>query len=188
MVAARQLYKTFYNTETNKWEFDENDKEPVLGRVNLAERYNTSGLSYSYKKDAYGSKLDVYTTVPWSIPSLTQGSELNYATRILVGTFYIIDEWNDFASTPYELIYPINDGMENVYVLERMEKCKATQTFAIDARNNLAFYNYSQLPQYASAALTCYIDPKTMKPFEPNATEFRRANGQIVQGDLRIIK
>jgi hypothetical protein len=69
-----------------------------------------------------------------------------------------------------------------------MEKCKAPQTFAIDARANLASFNYAQLPQYSSAALTYYIDPKTMKPFEPNATEFRRANGQIVQGDLRIIK
>lgn len=188
MIAPRQLYKTLYNSTTGKWEFESEDNEPVLGNTNLAERYNTSGLSYAYKKEPYGSKLDVYTSIPWTVPSLTQGAELNYTTRILVGTFYIIDEWNSFASSPYEMIYPINDGMEDVQVLERMEKCKAPQTFAIDARANLASFNYAQLPQYSSAALTYYIDPKTMKPFEPNATEFRRANGQIVQGDLRIIK
>jgi hypothetical protein len=114
MIAPRQLYKTLFNSETGKWEFESKDNEPVLGNTNLAERYNTSGLSYAYKKEPYGSKLDVYTSIPWTVPSLTQGTELNYTTRILVGTFYIIDEWNSFASSPYEMIYPINDGMEDV--------------------------------------------------------------------------
>lgn len=183
MVANRNLYKT--KCAGGVWDFESD--EPVLGVENLSERYNIPNQSYAYKYDKFASKIDVYTNIKWGIPSL-KGEELNYVTRIKVGTFYIIDDWNGFTSTPYENIYPINDGFENVQVLERMEKCKAPRTFCIDAKTNLACYNYYQLPQYSTTALTVYIDPTTMKPFEPNADSFRRANGQVVEGDLRIIK
>lgn len=183
MVANRNLYKT--KCAGGVWDFESD--EPVLGVENLSERYNIPSQSYAYKYDKFASKIDVYTNIKWGIPSL-KGEELTYVTRIKVGTFYIIDDWNGFTSTPYENIYPINDGFENVQVLERMEKCKAPRTFCIDAKTNLACYNYYQLPQYSTTALTVYIDPTTMKPFEPNADSFRRANGQVVEGDLRIIK
>lgn len=184
MIANRNLYKTYYDNGT--WEY-ETGEEAVLGIENLSERYNKPNQSYAYKYDMFSSKIDVYTNIKWGVPSL-KGEELNYVTRIKVGTFYIIDDWNGFTSTPYENIYPINDGLENVKVLERMEKCQTPRTFCIDTRTNLASYNYFQLPQYSTTALTVYIDPTTMKPYEPNADYFRRANGQIIEGDLRIIK
>lgn len=203
MVANRSLYRTKYAKnniikdtaltyeDQDKWEI-EKDKEgnaiPVQGMENMSDRYNTERLSYVYKYDTYSSKIDVYADIKWGTPSLTQGDELNHITRIKVGTFYIINDWNSYSSTPYENIYPINDGMEDVKVLDRMEKCKATRTFCINAQTNLASYNYSQLPQYARTSLTVYIDPRTMKPYEPNTDTFTRANGHVVKGDLRVIK
>lgn len=186
-IANKSLYETVYDEDTSSWKYVENG-EKIKGQVNLSDRFNSAGTSYAYKYDEYGSKIDVFINMPWTIPSAIQDKETSNITRIKVGTFYIIDDWNSFVNTPYEMIYPIKEGMEDVKIIERMEKCKAPQTFAIDAKKNLASYNYAQLPQYENTNLTYFIDPHTMKPFEPNASEFRRSNGQVVNGDLRIIK
>jgi len=108
--------------------------------------------------------------------------------RVPLGRFYIIADWNFGGDTPYDLIHPIQSGMENVPVLDRMEKCKATQTFAIDANKNLAMANYRYMQEYAEAPLTVFIDPKTMKPYEPNSGSFTRQSGDVITGNLRIIK
>jgi hypothetical protein len=34
--------------------------------------------------------------------------------------------------------------------------------------------NYRYMQAYAEAPLTVFIDPKTMKPYEPNAASFTR--------------
>jgi hypothetical protein len=108
--------------------------------------------------------------------------------RVPLGRFYIIADWNFGGDTPYDLIHPIKGGIENVHVLDRMEKCKASQTFAIDANKNLAMANYRYMQEYSEAPLTVYIDPKTMKPYEPNSGSFTRQNGDVITGNLRIIK
>jgi hypothetical protein len=95
-------------------------------------------------------------------------------TRVKVGTFYIMADWNESTYPMEDLIYPINNGLDNVYVLERMEECKASQTFAINTDRNIRHANYRYMQEYAQSNLTVYINPKTMKPFEPNANSFTK--------------
>lgn len=105
-----------------------------------------------------------------------------------VGIFTLNKKRNKNITPPQEVIYQIKSGLENVYYLDRMEKCRATQTFVIDTDNNILHHNYSFMEKYSQCPLTVYIDPKTMKPYEPNTDEFCRKNGKVVQGNLRVIK
>lgn len=184
MVSRRGLYETTYNASTKEWEFVPGGEE-IVSSENLAERYNTSGTSYGWKMENYLSKVDFFINVPWATPD---NPAKKYIARVKVGTFYIIADWNYSGDTPQDLIWPINSGMEDVYFLERMEKCKAPQTFCIDADKNLISNNYRSIHDYDETELTVYIDPKTMKPYEPNSDSFTRQNGAIVNGNLRIIK
>jgi len=52
-------------------------------------------------------------------------SSVERKVRVPLGRFYIIADWNFGGETPYDLTNPINSGIENVHVLDRMEKCKA---------------------------------------------------------------
>ena len=112
----------------------------------------------------------------------------NEYVNVIMGTFTLVAERNQFIVPPQEIIYQIKNGLENVYYFDRMEKCRATQTFVINTDNNMLHYNYSLMEQYSQCPLTVYIDPKTMKPYESNTDEFCRKNGEIVQGNLRVIK
>lgn len=112
----------------------------------------------------------------------------NEFVNVEVGKFRIIQERNQFVVPPQEIIYQIKNGLDNVYYFDRMEKCRATQTFVINTDNNMLHYNYSLMEKYAQCPLSVYIDPKTMKPYEPNTDEFCRKNGEIIQGNLRVIK
>mgnify|MGYP000083086269 FL=1 len=53
----------------------------------------------------------------------------------------------------------------------------AARPFAINVDNNIKSYNLAQLPEYNQAILSVYYDPITMRPYEPNAHTFVRANG-----------
>ena len=117
----------------------------------------------------------------WSLVSKTN-------TNIIENSIYSFSLGERINVPPEEMIYEINHGLQNVYYLDRMEKCKATQTFAIDAEANLKHSNYRYLPQYKQTELTVFIDPKTECAYEPNADEFIRKNGEIIEGNLRIIK
>lgn len=97
-------------------------------------------------------------------------------------------EYNTYTPLPQEMIYQIEHGLNNVKYLERIEKCKATQTFAIDTNANLKHSNYRYLSRYSEKELTVFIDPKTMLPYEPNTDSFTRKNGSLIKGELRIIK
>lgn len=90
--------------------------------------------------------------------------------------------------SPQEFMYIIDHSIQNVKVLDRLEKCKATHTFAIDTKINITHNQYSHLEKYSKCELTVFIDPKTMQPYEPNAKRFKRQNGEVINGDLRIIK
>lgn len=87
-----------------------------------------------------------------------------------------------------EIIYQIDHDLQNVKYLERIEKCKATQTFVINTDANTEHGNKRYLEQYSQAELTVFIDPKTMQPYEPNTDTFTRKNGDLITGNLRIIK
>ena len=89
---------------------------------------------------------------------------------------------------PEEAIYQIDHALNNVYYLDRMEKCKASQTFVINTKSNDLHANYRYLQKYSQCELSVFIDPKTMQPYEPNTDEFTRRNGQTITGELRVIK
>lgn len=187
MVARRKLYLTQFVT-ADPWDLDGNPPKEVEDFIDLTTRQETSGKSYGWVVDAYESKVDFYVNVTWTVPTVEDGESLNHMTRVKVGTFYIIADWNAAMYSMEDLIYPINSGLEDVYVLERMEKCKASQTFAINTDRNIKSANYRYMPEYSQADLVVFIDPKTMKPFEANSDNFMRKNGTIVTGNLRIIK
>lgn len=101
---------------------------------------------------------------------------------------YLSLEANKSAFPPQEAIYQIDHALDNVYYLDRIEKCRATQTFVIDTDVNTTHGNYRYLEKYAHAELTVFIDPRTMQPYEPNTDSFIRKNGNEITGNLRIIK
>jgi hypothetical protein len=185
MVARRGLYETEYKSATDTWE--KSGAEEIFNRDSLT-RQNTANQSYGWFLESYGSKIDFYINVKWVAPGVEENEDTVHIVRVKVGTFYIIKEWNLTNESPQDLIHPINSGLENVHTLERMEKCKASQTFCINADNNLRMANYRYMEKYAQAEMTVFIDPRTMKPYEPNATEYYRKNGQVVSGNLRVIK
>lgn len=185
MVARRGLYETTYNNATSTWDITSDEVEDF---VDLTTRQQVSGQSYGWVVNDYLSKIDFFVNIVWTIPTVEDGESLNHMTRVKVGTFYIIANWNDSDYTMEDLIYPIESGLNDVYVLERMEKCKATQTFAINTDRNIRSANYKDMPEYSQSELVVFIDPKTMKPYEPNADSFVRRNGNVVGGNLRIIK
>lgn len=102
--------------------------------------------------------------------------------------FYLSLEANKSTFPPQEAIYQIDHALNNVYYLDRIEKCRATQTFVIDTDVNTTHGNYRYLEKYAHAELTVFIDPRTMQPYEPNTDSFIRKNGNKITGNLRIIK
>lgn len=111
------------------------------------------------------------------------------STGVRVGNGYFVmnPETTNFPSAQ-DVIYQINHALENVYLLDRMEKCIATKTFAIRTDVNTQQGNYRYLEKYSQCELAVYIDPRTMEPYESNATSFTRASGAVITGDLRIIK
>lgn len=171
---------------------------------------NIKLMSYNTKESYYKEKVKLSYKIndeEWNfkIPGAHDGFEIeNYVkdidfikqiknqdgemVSVKVGTFTIKDERNLNVTPPQEVIYKIKSGLENVYYFDRMEKCRATQTFVINTDNNMIHHNYSMLEKYSQCPLTVYIDPKTMKPYEPNTDEFHRKNGEIIQGHLRVIK
>lgn len=102
--------------------------------------------------------------------------------------FIYVPSRNQNLPAVQELIYEIEHGLNDVAYLERIEKCKATQTFVIDTDKNTRHGNYRYIEKYSNNALTVFIDPKTMQPYEPNTDEFTRKNGQKISGNFRIIK
>ena len=97
-------------------------------------------------------------------------------------------EYNTNIVPPQEVIYQIDHDLHNVFYLDRIEKCKASQRFCIDTDVNLKHGQYRYLEQYAQTELTVFIDPKTMQPYEPNTFEYYRSNGQRITGNLRAFK
>lgn len=187
MIARRKLFETSLGLGTDE-EWGLASQTEVEDFIDLNERQKISGLSYGWVVDTFESKVDFFINVKWTVPTVQDGEELNHMTRVKVGTFYIMADWNESTYPMEDLIYPINNGLDNVYVLERIEECKASQTFAINTDRNIRHANYRYMQEYAQSNLTVYIDPKTMKPFEPNANSFTKQNGQVVGGNLRIIK
>lgn len=185
MIGRTGFYETVYDADEDPQWIKANDEEIV----NIMEltRQNTQRQSYGYFVNPYDATVDFFMNIELALP-VDNNKSIKRFVRVPLGRFYIIADWNFGGDTPYDLIHPIKSGIENVHVLDRMEKCKASQTFAIDANKNLAMANYRYMQEYSEAPLTVYIDPKTMKPYEPNSGSFTRQNGDVITGNLRIIK
>ncbi len=110
-----------------------------------------------------------------------------YRLELGTGVFTLLPELNANIA-PQEIIYQIDHALDNVYYLDRIEKCRATQTFVIDTYTNTTHGNYRYLEKYAHSELTVFIDPRTMQPYEPNTDIFTRKNGETITGSLRVIK
>ena len=108
------------------------------------------------------------------------------------GNFTLSEGKNLFVNVPQELIYQIKHGIESVKFLDRMEKCVATRNFVIDTDTNIKHGNYRYLKKYDKTALTVFIDPTTMQPYEPNLDFFIRKDGSRYPEEgfkkLRLIK
>ena len=185
MIGRTGFYETVYDADKDPQWVKANEEEIV----NIMEltRQNTQRESYGYFVNPYDATVDFFMNIELALP-VDNNKSIKRFVRVPLGRFYIIADWNFGGDTPYDLIHPIKSGIENVHVLDRMEKCKASQTFAIDANKNLAMANYRYMQEYSEAPLTVYIDPKTMKPYEPNSGSFTRQNGDVITGNLRIIK
>ena len=144
-----------------------------------------TGIKYS--ATAYGKSIVFYINATWEMTNC-EGELMNKIIRIPVGIFYIVEDWNYQIGSIQDHIYPIDAGLEEVPFLERMEKCRAPQTFAINTDRNTCSANYRYSKEYDESELTVFIDPKTMKPYEPNSDTFTRKNGSTIRGNLRIIK
>lgn len=185
MIGRTGFYETVYDADEEPQWIKANEEEIV----NIMEltRQSTQRQSYGYFVNPYDATVDFFMNIELALP-VDNNKSIKRFVRVPLGRFYIIADWNFGGDTPYDLIHPIKSGIENVHVLDRMEKCKASQTFAIDANKNLAMANYRYMQEYSEAPLTVYIDPKTMKPYEPNSGSFTRQNGDVITGNLRIIK
>lgn len=185
MIGRTGFYETVYD-ENEEPQWIKANEEEIVNIMELT-RQKVQRQSYGYFVNPYDATVDFFMNIELNLP-VDNNKSIKRFVRVPLGRFYIIADWNFGGDTPYDLIHPIKSGIENVHVLDRMEKCKATQTFAIDANKNLAMANYRYMQEYSEAPLTVYIDPKTMKPYEPNSGSFTRQNGDVITGNLRIIK
>ena len=125
-------------------------------------------------------QLDMSTLIEYvarTIPSLEEKNEIKLWL-----------EENKNTMPPQEAIYQIDHSLDNVYFFDRIEKCKAAQTFVINVDTNTLHGNYRYLEKYSNSELTVFIDPRTMQPYESNTNSFIRKNGETVTGNLRVIK
>lgn len=144
------------------------------------ERYGGENI-----KIAYNNRTKEFGFID-SIGKFTDTISINDKTKNIGFTY--IKEMNTNSVSIQELIYEIDHSLKNVYYLDRIEKCKATQTFVINTDTNTRHGNYRYIEKYKNNELTVFIDPRTMQPYEPNTNEFIRKNGDKVEGNLRIIK
>lgn len=188
-----QDVKTDIQSSAYIWETDiklisYNSKEKYY-KKNIGIYYSLYNESYSFASQGHTTNIleseDIIDELIFYKKIKNQNEEY---VNIVVGTFRLVKERNYNITPPQEVIYQIKNGLDNVYYLDRMEKCRATQTFVINTDNNTLHYNYSLMEKYSQCPLTVYIDPKTSKPYEPNTDEFCRKNGEVIQGNLRVIR
>lgn len=141
------------------------------------------GLYRHEKEDVIISYYSLYGRNYWNFDEPVDFSD---------GSFTLSEGKNLFINVPQELIYQIKHGIESVKFLDRMEKCVATRNFVIDTDINTTHGNYRYLKKYDETALTVFIDPTTMQPYEPNIDFFIRKNGsrypETGTKNLRLIK
>lgn len=148
-----------------------NDGKERYGNKNIKIAYNNKTKEFGFLND---------------MNNFTNTVIIN--DKIKTISFTYIKYMNTNSVSIQELVYEIDHALKNVYYLDRIEKCKATQTFVIDTDTNTRHGNYRYIEKYKNNELTVFIDPRTMQPYEPNTDEFVRKNGDKIYGNLRVIK
>lgn len=182
-------FSNFTRANNNTWVWRSNVK--AISNNGL-ERYRGEdiGIGYNLSTKEYGGITGTHDgniTSGSNSPIVLNTINQNDGKQKTV-IFNIDKEKNKNVVAPQEVIYQIDHALKNVKYLERIEKCKATQTFVINTDINTTHGNYRYLQKYSEKELTVFIDPKTMQPYEPNTDTFTRKNGEIINGNLRIIK
>lgn len=148
-----------------------NDGKERYGNKNIKIAYNNKTKEFGFLND---------------MNNFTNTIIIN--DKIKTISFTYIKHMNTNSVSIQELVYEIDHALKNVYYLDRIEKCKATQTFVINTDTNTRHGNYRYIEKYKNNELTVFIDPRTMQPYEPNTDEFVRKNGDKIYGNLRVIK
>lgn len=148
-----------------------NDGKERYGNKNIKIAYNNKTKEFGFLND---------------MNNFTNTVIIN--DKIKTISFTYIKYMNTNSVSIQEIVYEIDHALKNVYYLDRIEKCKATQTFVIDTDTNTRHGNYRYIEKYKNNELTVFIDPRTMQPYEPNTDEFVRKNGDKIYGNLRVIK
>ena len=97
-------------------------------------------------------------------------------------------EYNTNIAPPQSVIYNVDQGLNEAFYIERIERVCASRQFCIDTDVNLKHAQYRYLRKYDEIELTVFINPKTMEPYIPNSYEYIRENGQRITGNLCVIK
>ena len=197
----------YYNLTEQKWSFSEEEyvlDEVLLGDIDgdgivtvtdlkLLNLYlNSSSLHPLTEKQLLAAdvnqdgKVDTFDVA--LIRRMISGFAPEQGSAPTKKIYYSLTKESFGIAPPQEAIYQIDHALNNVYYLDRIEKCRANQTFVIDTDINTLHGNYRYLEKYAHSELTVFIDPRTMQPYEPNTDSFVRKNGSIKEGNLRVIK
>lgn len=149
---------------------------------------NNSNKRFLFEqKEEWVSYIDLYTTVSCKITDVN-GDDCTLKKKVLLGTFYIVEDFNYNTDTVSKFINPINSGIEERKIIDNFQDYIAEKRFAIDVNKNLKNYNFSLLPEYANKQLTVFYNPTTMKPYEPNEYTFETENGVLLRGNFAIVE
>lgn len=108
--------------------------------------------------------------------------------KVYLGTFFIIEDWNINNTAEEPGIHLIDSKVENTKILNNMIKKEAKDYFAIRVDSNIQAYNAIKNYKYSNSNLVVYIDPTTLMPYEANSHSFKKQNGKIIQGNLKVFK
>lgn len=136
-----------------------------------------------YRKGCAKDQLYSQLVSPLEIDAIEANKYLPYRYFANVGV-----EYNTNIRPPQDAIYHIDTALEDVFILDRMERHIANRMFAVDTDENTKHSQYRYMEKYSETPLTVFIDPKTMQPFLSNSYEFYRQNGQRLTGNFRIIQ
>lgn len=127
-------------------------------------------------KEKWTSKLSVYKKIYKIMDGLGENNQPIQKTlslQVHLGDFYIIEDWNINNDREESLPYKINLNYIEIPFLDSIKKFQAKKDFKIDTNKNILAYNAFFIKEYEKRNLTCYIDPKTMKPYSPNNAELK---------------
>lgn len=93
--------------------------------------------------------------------------------KVHFGDFYIIEDWNINNLREETIPYQIDLNYTETPYLDKIEKKQVKKEFKINTNKNILAYNAFLIKEYEKKNLTCYLDPKTMRPYQPNNAELK---------------